>query len=93
MRRHVSLAFALFISLMLAGELQLTAQVSYAAYLEVIDAQPSPASQLGLREAVTLSFNRRVDCAAAKAAFSMQPAAGGQLRCDEYSLSFQPDGS
>ena len=93
MRRQICLAFALFNLLMLAGAVHITAQVNQVAYLEVIDVQPSPAGQLGLRDTVTFWFNRRVDCADAEAAFSWQPATRGVLSCDEYSVSFEPDGA
>ena len=93
MRRRISLAFTVVTLLLVAGALQLTAQVSQAATLAVVDVQPSPAGPLGLRDTVTFWFNRRVDCAAAEAALSWQPATRGQLSCDEYSLSFQPLGT
>ncbi|MCY4465678.1 MAG: Ig-like domain-containing protein [Chloroflexi bacterium] len=93
MRRQICLAFALINLLMLAGAVHISAQVTQIAYLEVIDVQPSPAGQLGLRDAVTLWFNRRVDCADAEAALSWQPAIRGELSCDEYSVSFEPGGA
>ena len=93
MRRSIGLAFALFNLLLLAGALQAAAQVNQAADLAVIDVQPSPAGQLGLEDTVTVWFNRRVDCAAAKAAFSWQPATRGELSCGEYSLGFAPVGA
>ncbi len=93
MRRQICLAFALFNLLMLAGALHITAQVNRVAYLAVTDVQPSPAGQLGLRDTVTFWFNRRVDCADAEAALSWQPATRGVLSCDEYSVSFAPDGA
>ena len=92
MRRQICLAFALINLLILAGVFQIAAQVNQFAYLAVTDVQPSPAGRLGLSDTVTFWFNRRVDCGAAEAALSWQPAIRGALSCAEYSLSFEPAG-
>lgn len=76
--------------LLWSGSLQFFAQSESLASLEVIDAQPSPAGRLALDEAITFTFNRRVDCADAEAALNWQPAIRGNLSCDEYSLTFEP---
>lgn len=92
MRRQLCLAFALFNLLMLVGALQIAAQVNQFGFLAVTDVQPSPAGRLGLSDTVAFWFNRRLDCAAAEAALSWQPAIRGVVSCDEYLLSFEPAG-
>ena len=72
------------------GSLQNLAESERIARLEVFDAQPSPAGLLSLDQAITFTFNRRADCAAAESAFAWQPAIRGRLTCDEYSLEFEP---
>ena len=49
-----------------------------------------PSSPLGLHEEITLTFNRRVECADAERALSWSPEMLGELSCDEYSLTFVP---
>ena len=72
------------------GSLQYLAQSERAESLEVIDAQPSPAGRLALDDSITFTFNRRVHCAEAEAAFTWQPAIRGNLSCDEFALKFEP---
>ncbi|MCY3865953.1 MAG: hypothetical protein OXG68_10995 [Chloroflexi bacterium] len=90
MRQLCFLLRVLLPVLIWSGSLQNLAQSERAESLEVIDAQPSPAGRLALDEAITVTFNRRVDCAAAEEALTWQPAIRGRLHCDEYSLAFEP---
>ena len=57
-----------------SGSLQYLAQSERVESLEVVDAQPSPAGRLALDDAITFTFNRRVNCAEAEAALNWQPA-------------------
>lgn len=66
------------------------AQGGIGALLEVVAVSPAPASPLALDASITLSFNRRVDCAAAEAALRWQPPIAAAIRCDEYRLSLRP---
>ena len=88
-RRIIRLLFTLT-ALILFGSLQNLAENERIARLEVYDVQPSPAGLLALDEAITFTFNRRVDCAEAESALTWQPAIRGRLACDEYALTFEP---
>lgn len=88
-RRILLLALLLSVSVMV-GVPQNIAQGSRVALLQVFEAQPSPAAPIGLHDSVVLYFNRRVDCAEAKAALSVTPAISGRLQCDQFSLRFTP---
>lgn len=90
MRRRIMLLLLLFTIFFFLGSLRNLAETEPAAQLEVFDVQPSPAGLLSLDQAITFTFNRRVDCAQAEAAFTWQPAIRGRLNCDEYSLAFEP---
>ena len=90
MRRRIILLLLSLIALVFLGSLQNLAESERVAHLEVLDAQPSPAGLLALDEAITFTFNRRVDCVEAEAAFTWQPAIRGRVTCDEYSLAFEP---
>jgi len=92
MRRRILLLVLLLSLLVLAGFSQSIAQGSRVRLLQVFDAQPSPSAPLGLNDSVALYFNRRVGCREAEAAFSVRPALSGELRCDQFSLSFTPVG-
>jgi len=78
--------------LMWSVSLPYLAQSEHVALLEVFDVQPSPAGHLALDEAISFTFNRRVDCVEAEAALTWQPAIRGRLTCDEYALRFEPIG-
>ncbi len=88
-RRYVSLLLV-FAALVFGGFLQSDAQVNRVAFLQVFDALPAPVASLALDQAVTILFNRRVDCQEAEAAFRWTPAINGDLTCDEFSLTFSP---
>ncbi len=90
MGRRFPLFMLLLSFAVLAGAPRNLAQGSRAALLQVFDVQPSPAARLALNESVIFHFNRRVDCAAAEAAFNLTPAISGALQCDQFSLSFTP---
>lgn len=90
MRRWCVSFVLMFSALVLGGFPHLEAQVNRAAYLQVFDARPTPVAPLALDQAVTLVFNRRVDCQDAEAAFHWAPAIDGDLTCDEFSLTFSP---
>ena len=89
-RRIILLLLSLIAILVFLGSLQNLAESERVAHLEVLDAQPSPAGPLALDEAITFTFNRRVDCVEAESAFTWQPAIRGRVTCDEYSLTFEP---
>ncbi|MCY3978084.1 MAG: hypothetical protein OXG23_08285 [Chloroflexi bacterium] len=86
MRWRIILLLLSFIIFFFLGSLKNLAETERAARLEVFDVQPSPAGLLSLDEAITFTFNRRVDCAKAESAFTWQPAIRSRLTCDEYSL-------
>ena len=90
MRRQFALVLLLLASLVLVSIPQYVAQSSRVALLQVFDVQPAPSSPLALNQAITILFNRRVDCLAAEAAFSWSPAIDGELSCDQFSLTFTP---
>ena len=90
MRRRILLLVLLLALLVLVGLSQSIAQGGRVSLLQVFEVQPSPSAPLGLKDSVVLYFNRRVDCADAEAAFSVRPALAGELRCDQFSLSFTP---
>ncbi len=90
MRRQFVFVLLLLALLLPLGIPQYVAQSSRVALLQVFDAQPAPSSPLALSQAITLFFNRRVDCLAAEAAFSWSPAVDGELSCDQFSLTFTP---
>ena len=90
MCRRITLLLFSFAILIYLGSLQNLAETERAAQLEVFDVQPSPAGPLALDEAITFTFNRRVDCAEAESALNWQPAIRGRLACDEYALTFEP---
>ena len=92
MRRRILFSLLLLTVLIWSGSLQNLAQGVRESLLQVFDVQPSPAGRLALDEAVTFTFNRRVDCAEAEAALTWQPAIRGTLTCDEYSITFEPIG-
>ncbi len=90
MRRR-TLLFCLILTVFLVGGLPASvAQRARLGSLLVIDVQPPSARQLGLKDAVSFHLNRRVDCADARAAFSLSPAIAGELACDGYTLTFSP---
>lgn len=90
MRRRIILVLLSLTILSVLGSLQNLAESEQIARLEVYNALPSPAGLLALEEAITFTFNRRVDCAEAESAFTWQPAIRGRLACDEYALTFEP---
>ena len=90
MRRRIILSLLSLTILIFLRSLQNLAESERVARLEVLDAQPSPAGLLALDEAITFTFNRRVDCVEAESAFTWQPAIRGRVTCDEYSLTFEP---
>ena len=90
MRRRILCLLLLLSFAVMAGSPQAVAQGSREAYLQVFEVQPAPAARLALHESVVLYFNRRVDCSAAEAAFSVRPAIAGELSCDQFSLRFAP---
>lgn len=88
--RRLLLLFAIFIALVSIGIPQLIAQGNRVSILNVIDSEPLSGQQIELDEAVSIYFDRRVDCGTAQAAFSVTPFVDGTLSCDEYSLTFTP---
>lgn len=90
MRRRIILLLLSLTILIHLGSLRNLAETERPAQLEIFDVQPSPAGLLSLDQAITFTFNRRVDCAQAESAFAWQPAIRGRLTCDEYSLTFEP---
>lgn len=90
MRRRIILVLLSLTILTVLGSLQNLADNERIARLEVYDALPSPAGLLALDEAITFTFNRRVDCAEAESALTWQPAIRGSFTCDEFSLAFAP---
>ena len=90
MRRRIMLLLLSFTIFVFLGSLHNLAETERATRLEVFDVQPSPAGLLAPDEAITFTFNRRVDCADAEATLTWQPAIRGRLTCDEYSLAFEP---
>ena len=92
MRRRSAVMILLLAGLVFGGLPQYAAQSNRLALLQVFDARPAPLSPLGLRQAVSIFFNRRVDCSKAEAAFTWTPAIDGELSCDEFSLTFAPRG-
>ncbi len=92
MRRRCAFLFLLLTVLVLSGAPHYVAQGNRRALLQVFDARPAPISPLALNQAITLFFNRRVDCQEAEAVFSWMPAIDGELSCDGFSLTFSPLG-
>lgn len=92
MRRRPFLVLTLAVMLLAAGP-RYDAQGTRVSLFQVIAVTPSPASRLALRQAITFTFNRRVDCDAAKRALSWTPAIPAATSCDEYSLTFTPAAS
>ena len=90
MRRLIALSFALVALLSLSGAPQL-AQGSQLGRLQVFDIQPSPATPLVGAQAVTFTFNRRLDCASAESALRLTPEIAGAVSCMDYRLTFTPD--
>ena len=68
----------------------LIAQTPETGSLQVIDSIPLPGEELGLGEAITLFFDRPVDCASAATAISVAPAVAGDVACDGGSVTFTP---
>ncbi len=91
MRRRIPLLTLLLAAVIMASLPLSKAQGSIRKRLQVFEAQPAPAARLALNGSVTFHFNRRLDCQAAEAAFSVRPAIAGQLDCDQFSLTFRPD--
>jgi len=60
------------------------------SFLQVVDSEPQRGAELGLSEAVTLYFDRDLDCATTQDAFSVQPSVDGALACDGAVLTFTP---
>ena len=89
MRRRIILVLLSLTIVTVLGSLQNLAESERIARLEVFDVLPSPAGRLALDEAITFTFNRRVDCAEAESALTWQPAISGRLACDEYALTFE----
>ena len=91
MRRRIMVLLLSLIALVFLGSLQNLAESRARRTIgSTLTSQPSPAGPLALDEAITFTFNRRVDCVEAEAAFTWQPAIRGRVTCDEYSLAFEP---
>lgn len=60
------------------------------SFLQVIDSEPQRGAELGLTDAVTLYFDRDLDCTTAQNALSVQPAMDGALTCEGAVLTFTP---
>lgn len=63
------------------------------SFLQVIDSEPQRGEELGLSDAVTLYFDRDLDCTTAQDAFSVQPLVEGALTCEGTVLTFTPTGT
>lgn len=63
--------------------------------LQVVDSDPLEGQELGLHDAITLYFDRFIDCATATNALSITPQIGGQVTCadGDNQLTFTPDES
>ncbi|MBZ0300262.1 MAG: Ig-like domain-containing protein, partial [Anaerolineae bacterium] len=57
---------------------------------QVVDSSPLAGQELGATEAITVFFDRAVDCATAPGAVSLTPALDGAVTCDGASLTFTP---
>lgn len=90
MQRRILLVLLVLAGILSVGIPQLIAQGNRVAFLQVLESEPFPTQPLALREAVTFHFDRRVDCASAESALSIQPFVDGTVTCDEYSLTFSP---
>ena len=93
MRRPALFLFLLLAVWMALGLPRLMAQGSRTAFLQVAGIEPFPGQPLALDEDISFHFNRRVDCATARAAFQTAPFVDGTLGCDEYTLTFSPAGT
>ena len=93
MRRLILFLLIPFTVFLFSGSLPVLAQNERVSLLTIFDVQPSPAQPLALDEAITFTFNRRVDCAVAEAALTWQPAIRGRLSCNEYTITFEPVGT
>ena len=60
--------------------------------LQLVDSLPFAGQELGLQQAITLYFDRPLDCAAATGGVTLAPAVPGDITCDaaERSLRFAP---
>ena len=60
--------------------------------LQLVDTMPFVGQELGLQEAITLYFDRPVDCGTAISSLAITPPVAGEVVCDaaERSLSFKP---
>ena len=89
MRRRFVLSLLLFALLSLFGAPQL-AQGTQLGSLQVFDIQPSTATPLVGQQAISFTFNRRLDCASAIAALRITPEIAGAVSCEGYRLTFAP---
>lgn len=90
MRRRIVPIILLLVLVVFGALPEFAAQGHHVALLPVFEVRPTPVSPLALDQAITVLFNRRVDCQDAEAAFSWTPAIAGELSCDEFSLTFSP---
>jgi hypothetical protein len=60
--------------------------------LQVVDSSPFAGEELGIRAAMTVFFDRELDCATAEAAARITPAVDGTFRCEGASITFTPSG-
>jgi hypothetical protein len=58
--------------------------------LVVVDTNPLTGQELGPQEAITVFFDRALNCDTASGAVSLEPAIEGMVSCDGASLTFTP---
>jgi len=59
--------------------------------LQVIDSEPLPGQELGLRTPITVYFDRELNCDTVSAAVQITPQIVGQFSCEGNLLTFTPD--
>lgn len=92
-RRAVAfLVLTLMLSLSLPiAVAQQESTVPSLSLLQLIDSDPLVGQELALDEAITLYFDRELDCATAATAVSVDPAVVGSTDCQGTMLTFTPD--